>query len=177
MITTTKTHGNTISLQVPNSIGNERITHLTAKNIDGDIAAIDLEMVKMKASQSKEGIGWTIEQCEDAEIEYKRYLTLCRKFPHPHYSIVPNKIMDTLWHYHILDTRAYCTDCNSVFGGYFHHFPYFGLRGKEDEENLKRSFEKTKQLYEKTFYEPMAHGKETSCWNDCESRCWHECSN
>ncbi len=158
------------------AISNERVANLIALGIPQQVAVIDLEMVKMKLSEPKENIGWTIDQCEDAEIEYKRYLALCLKFPYPSYSIVPNKIMDTMWHYHILDTRAYHKDCDSVFGHYFHHFPYFGLRGADDERNLKSAFEKTKELYEKLFSEPMARNRESDCWHDCEDRCWHACS-
>ena len=119
------------SLVVPDPIRTERIGFLVSRGIDSDIAEIDLEMVKMKMTDPDEGAGWTVEQCDDAEVEYKRFLALCRKFPYPTYSIVPNKIMDMMWHYHILDTRAYCRDCDKVFGRYFHHFPYFGMRGDE----------------------------------------------
>ncbi len=103
-------------LVVPESISKERTSFLIAKGIDPDIASIDLEMVKMKMAEPKEEIGWSKDQLEEAELEYKRYLVLCRRYPHPTHSIVPNKIMDTMWHYHILDTRAYCADCNRVFG-------------------------------------------------------------
>lgn len=142
-------------MDMPAPISVARVAFLVSKGLDNDIAELDLEMIKMKLSEPKEGIGWGKDQCEDAEIEYKRYLMLCRKFPAPHYAIVPNKIMDTMWHYHILDTRAYCRDSDMLFGGYFHHFPYFGLRGDEDAKHLKASFEKTKWLYEQTFGEPL----------------------
>ena len=165
-------------MEMPNPISVDRVKFLVGKGVDRDIAEVDLEMVKMKLREPKEGIGWNREQCEDAEIEYKRYLMLCREYPHPHYAIVPNKIMDTMWHYHILDTRAYCRDCDKLFGGYFHHFPYFGLRGKEDEKQLEQSFEVTKLLYQKTFGESLTRGGADggSCWHDCQDRCWHACS-
>ena len=164
------------SLVVPDPIGVERIEYLVSKGIDSDIAEIDLEMVKMKMTDPDEGAGWTVEQCEDAEVEYKRFLALGRKFPYPMYSVVPNKIMDMMWHYHILDTRAYCRDCDRVFGGYFHHFPYFGMRGEEDASNLREAFEKTNRLYETAFGERMDRTEMQSCWHDCEGRCWHACA-
>lgn len=157
-------------------ISEERIIFLKSKSIDNDIAELDLEMIKMKIQNNDDGIKWTKEQCESAEIEYKRFLTLCRHFPYPQYSMVPNKVMDTMWHYHILDTKKYIRDSNALFGGYFHHFPYFGLRGDEDAIKLRETFEKTKVLYEKMFHEPMARSEETDCWHDCEDRCWHACS-
>jgi len=165
----------TATLTVPDAISPERIAFLESKGIDSDIATIDLEMVKMKLSEPKEGIGWTKDQVEDAEIEYKRYLHLTRHFPFPTHSVVPNKIMDTMWHYHILDTKAYHRDCERVFGHYLHHFPYFGLRGEQDEKDLRNSFEKTKEYYLQSFGEDLARNREADCWHDCEDRCWHAC--
>lgn len=165
----------TTSLVLRAPITPERISQLiNIHGIASEIASIDLEMVKMKMQETDEGAGWTDEQCESGEIEYKRFLHLNKLFPKA--SIVPNKIMDTVWHFHILDTRAYCKDSERVFGGYFHHFPYFGMRGDEDQNNLISSFENTKQLYRETFGESMVRDAHSDCWHDCESRCWHACS-
>lgn len=164
------------SLVIPAPISLERISQLIKeKGINSEIAAIDLEMIKMKMSLPDEGEGWTKEQCEDAEVEYKRFLHLNKKFLKS--AIVPTDIIDTMWHYHILDTRAYHKDSERVFGGYFHHFPYFGLRGEDDKQNLISSFENTTALYEKEFSEKMLRGQHRDCWHDCEGRCWHACSN
>jgi Glycine-rich domain-containing protein-like len=163
-------------LQLPEPISKERIAQLVGRSVDPDIASIDLEMVKTKMAEPKEAIGWSLEQLEEAELEYKRYLVLCRRYPYPKHSIVPNKVMDMMWHYHILDTRAYCADCDRVFGHYFHHFPYFGLRGEDDAQNLKNAFEKTKNFYEITFGESMVRAEANDCWHDCSNRCWHACS-
>ena len=102
-------------LEIPAPISPKRISLLESRGIDRRIAKIDLEMVKMKLRESKEGIDWTNEQVEAAEIEYKRYLTLCLRYPYPAHSVVPNKIMDTMWHYHILDTRAYISRTATMF--------------------------------------------------------------
>jgi len=166
-----------VTLNLPPPMSEERLAYLRSRAIDPDIASIDLEMVKMKMREPEEGLEWNAEQIEAAEIEYKRYLTLCVKYPYPDHSIVPNKIMDTMWHYHLLDTKAYHRDCKRVFGRYFHHFPYFGLRGAEDASNLKKAFEQTKAFYLATFGEPIDHNSaEGDCWHDCEHRCWHACS-
>jgi hypothetical protein len=175
----------TTLLIYPDPISVERISYLIhQKGIDPAIAALDLEMVKMKLQEPDEGEGWTAEQCDMAEIEYKRYLHLCKKYGK---GMVPNKIMDIFWHYHILDTRAYHKDCEAVFGHYLHHFPYFGMRGEQDAQNLKNAFYKTKELYLETFGENMLRESlnifddddddESDCWHDCENRCWHACSN
>lgn len=164
----------TTILTYPDPISIERIFLLiNDKNIDPKVAELDLEMIKMKLRETEEGEGWTFEQCDSAEVEYKRYLHLCLVFGK---GIVPNKIMDKFWHYHILDTRAYIKDCDSVFGHYLHHFPYFGMRGEQDKIDLDNSFLKTKELYLQTFNEPISRDEHTDCWHDCQNRCWNECS-
>ena len=156
-------------------ISAERISWLiNEKGINPEIAAIDLEMIKMKMSLPDEGEGWSKEQCDDAEVEYKRFLHLNKKFLKS--AIVPTDVIDTMWHYHILDTRAYHRDSENVFGGYFHHFPYFGLRGDSDKQNLISSFERTKELYESEFGEKMLRNQHRDCWHDCQGRCWHACA-
>ena len=45
---------------------------------------------------------------------------------------VPCKLVDELWHAHILDTRAYRDDCYRIFGFFYDHYPYFGLRDAAD---------------------------------------------
>lgn len=163
-----------ITLIYPDPISVERVSYLiNQKGIDPVIAEIDLEMVKMKLREREEGEGWSCEQCDSAEVEYKRYLHLCKKYGK---GIVPNKIMDKFWHYHILDTRAYHKDCEKVFGYYLHHYPYFGMRGEQDALELKKSFLRTKALYLETFGEDMGRDMSTDCWHDCENRCWHACS-
>lgn len=163
-----------VVLMYPESISLERISFLVnVKNIDQAIAEINLEMIKMKMQEAEEGESWTSEQCDSAEIEYKRYLQLCKIFGK---GIVPNKIMDTVWHYHILDTRAYAQDCENVFGKMLHHFPYFGMGGEQDAINLKNSFLKTKEQYWLTFGEDMARDShEMNCWHNCQSRCHNAC--
>lgn len=160
---------------LPESISAARIEELVGRGVDLAVAAIDRSMVKMKLQDEDEGKGWTPAECEDAELEYKRYLTLNRRYEDR--AIVPTKQIDTIWHYHILDTRAYHRDCERVFGEYFHHFPYFGMRGEKDEENLKASFFETVELYETEFGEAMLRNEEvaTDCWHDCKGRCWHAC--
>ncbi len=158
---------------LPTPITKARIDGLKQKGIDPCVAEIDLSMVKLKLQDPTEGKGWTEEQCEEMDLEYKRFLTLNLLFPR---SIVPTAAIDHMWHYHILDTRAYHRDTVRVFGGYFHHFPYFGMRGSEDAQNLAKAFERTQELYQQTFGEPMIRSNETNCWHDCDGRCWHACS-
>ena len=110
-----------------------------------EIQNLDLSMIKLKLRDSEEGPGWSAVQSEEVEEEYRRFLALKRLYPD--LEIVPNKMVDTFWHYHILDTASYARDCDTVFGYFLHHFPYFGMRGEEDYRNLCDAFEETKRLY------------------------------
>lgn len=163
-----------LTLTTPEPITLERISHLiNNKGIDPTIANIDLEMVKMKLMDTKEGFGWTDEQCDIAEIEYKRFLHLNKKFPD--FSIVPHTAMDLMWHQHILDTRAYHSDSDKVFGQYFHHFPYFGIRSESDKQDLTSAFKETQNIYLKEFGEEMINENSSKCTRNCVSRCIRAC--
>jgi len=161
-------------LMYPDAISIERISFLiNKKNIDPKIAELNLEMVKMKLRDPEEGENWTPEQSDSAEIEYKRYLHLCMAFGK---GIVPNRLQDKFWHFHILDTRAYHKDCEVVFGHYLHHFPYFGMKDEQDAIDLKNAFNKTKELYLATFGEEITReSEEMNCWHDCQNRCHNAC--
>lgn len=68
-------------LTQPAPISPERISELIhQKGIAPAIAAIDLEMIKMKMALPDEGEGWSKEKCNEAEVEYKRFLHLNLKF-------------------------------------------------------------------------------------------------
>lgn len=163
-----------LTLTIPEPIIVERISYLiNKKGIDPTIANIDLEMVKMKLRDTEEGLGWTDEQCENAEIEYKRFLQLNKKFPNV--SIVPHTEMDLMWHQHILDTRAYHKDCITFFGEYFHHFPYFGIRSESDRRALNKAFEETQKIYASEFGEEMINKNSSKCDRNCVSRCQRAC--
>jgi hypothetical protein len=111
----------------------------------GDIEALDLSMIKRKLQDPEEGVGWTATECDDVEVEYRRYLALKRAYAEQ--EIVPNQPVDKFWHYHILDTQKYAEDCQRLFGYFLHHYPYFGMNGAEDEQALADAFEETTALY------------------------------
>lgn len=114
-----------------------------------DIDHVDFTMIKLKLQDTEEGKGWSEEQCEEAEKEYKKFLALKRTYPNK--DIVPNHMVDEFWHRHILDTAKYVEDCELIFGYFLHHFPYFGMNGKQDAQNLTDAFEETKELYQLHF--------------------------
>ncbi len=97
--------------------------------------------------------GWSAERAEKAEQDYKKYLVLtkiCEGF-----QPVPNGDIDRFWHEHILDTRRYKDDCEAFFGYFLHHYPYFGMRGEEDNENWMQSAEYSNFLWKQAFAEEL----------------------
>ncbi len=132
------------------------------------INSIDLTMVKKKLMDEEEGQGWDEEYTNYVEQRYKRYL--CMIVLNENRSIVPTKNIDIFWHQHILDTRAYAKDCQTILGQFIHHFPYFGMRSDEDAQDLVDSFEETKVFYAQLFGEEY-----TKEFNDENSKC-HRCS-
>lgn len=74
---------------------------------------------------------------------YKKFLAL--HVSYPNVTIAPSEILDEYWHMHILDTIAYHKDCETIFGRYLHHYPYFGLEG--DSDKLDDAFGVTKRLF------------------------------
>ena len=113
------------------------------------ISQIDLSMVKKKILDPEEGLGWTRAKTDFVEERYLRFLYLMIK--HQRNSIVPTRDIDAFWHFHILDTLSYARDCEFVAGTFVHHFPYFGMRGEQDAQNLVASYEATKILYFESF--------------------------
>lgn len=119
--------------------------------LEQSIIDLDLEPIKIKLMDANEGAGWPQDKAEKIEIQYKQFLDINKR--HPDKSIVPNKEIDTFWHYHILDTQKYAEDCDMVFGYFLYHFPYFGMRGEEDAKNLRLAFEETLALVKHEFGE------------------------
>lgn len=134
-----------------------------------DILAMDFTMVKLKIQDAEEGLGWTAEKCNEAEIAYKRFMGLKRTYPDK--DIVPHKMVDVFWHQHILDTQKYAEDCQNIFGYFMHHFPYFGMKDEQDMQNLIDAFEETKELYNRHFNENFA-GEAPKCNSPkCRTAC------
>ncbi len=83
---------------------------------------------------------------------------------------VPNGMIDEAWHQHILDTAKYRKDCGMLFGKFLGHYPYFGLRGKEDENSWNRASDLSEKVYEHHFKTKL-YGM--SDLRSCKSqKCW-----
>ena len=126
------------------------------------IDSIDLSNVKRKLTLPlPEGSGWDTEAADLAIKWYRRYLKICAKYMGR--GLVPSREIDEVWHLHILDTRAYASDCMNVFGHMLHHNPYFGMNG--DAKQRDDGFVRTNMLYLAEFGE-MGLGYGTMCDSD-----------
>jgi len=131
------------------------------------IASIDLECIKIKLMHSEDGVSWSRSQADQVERLYRRFLYMvvqCDK------RIVPTKLVDKFWHAHILDTEKYAEDCETAFGYFIHHFPYFGLRGAEDKTALHRAFQEVCSLYMTLFGEEYTSVGPVDC-DSCHPKC------
>jgi len=113
---------------------------------------LDLAGVRAKLADPEEGKGYGRDRLDLLEIEYRRFLAM--HLVHPNRDIVPCKLVDEIWHQHILDTIAYRADCDAIFGRFLDHFPYFGMRGPEDAVALSDAYADTLELYQEDFGNP-----------------------
>ena len=110
------------------------------------VDALDFTMLKTKLMQER---GWTVEFCDEVDDLYRKFLALNKRYPGR--KICPTGPVDDFWHAHILDTAAYEADCARLFGGTLHHFPYFGMRGPDDERALAEAFGDSVALFMRHF--------------------------
>jgi hypothetical protein len=115
---------------------------------------IDLSNVRTKLADPEEGKGYGQQRLDLMETEYRKFLAMHLAYPEA--EVVPCKIVDEMWHQHILDTIAYRTDCDAVFGCFLDHFPYFGTRGEGDAQALDDAYADTLGRYQRDFGAPPA---------------------
>lgn len=113
------------------------------------LTGLDLEPIMVKVMDEEEGLGWSLDYTKRVAVEYEKYLILCKELPEE--ALVPSAAVDDFWHFHILDTQKYQEDCQTYFGYFLHHFPYFGMRGGEDEINLKKAWMDSCSFYQNRF--------------------------
>lgn len=85
-------------------------------SLEDRVATLDLRKVMAQVSLEQ---GFTPEQAATAEAGYRQFLNHIASKPDK--EITPTKLVDLVWHGHILETRQYMADCNTIFGGYLHH--------------------------------------------------------
>ena len=114
---------------------------LTHNLTDRKIDELDLEPIAFKLKLEH---GWSLDRLNHALRQYRLWLKTVAR--HPKESIIPNKEVDEVWHTHILDTRKYAEDCQHIFGRFLHHFPYFGMRGATDKQDLNEAFCRSQEM-------------------------------
>jgi putative hemolysin len=131
-------------------------------NLFKAVMALDLDAIKTKLMHVESGEGWSLARADAVEKEYRRFLCLMKLYPDE--DTAPLVDVDTFWHYHILDTMKYASDCERAFGYFLHHYPYVGLRGENDMQFRADSGERMRSLYESTFSEayPVLHTARTA---------------
>lgn len=97
--------------------------------------------------------GWRRRDAEAACLQYRRFLWLNRKYSDK--ILPPTKDIDAFWHMHILDTQKYHRESHIIFGEYLHHYPYLGIDGESNDDDVKAFFDLTKTLYQREFGEPL----------------------
>ena len=113
------------------------------------IEALDLGRIIAKLCHVESGEGWSRARADAAVQEYRRFLYLMKAFPTA--ETVPSVEVDTVWHYHILDTMQYASDCATVFGYFLHHDPVVDLDGDSEAPERFRRAERMDALYAATF--------------------------
>ena len=90
--------------------------------------------------------GWSEYTTTIAILEYKKYLYLAKFYG----SATPSKIVDTVWHLHLLYTDSYWNDlCKKVLKANIHHAPSSG--SKLDEKKYSDQYVETKSQYQSEF--------------------------
>ncbi|MEZ9036435.1 MULTISPECIES: glycine-rich domain-containing protein [Vibrio] len=96
---------------------------------------------------------WDLVSTKKAVLDYQRYMAVTKALGG--IQLVPNADIDEIWHMHILDTRAYMRDCDTLFGEYLHHYPYFGMLGEENKRQWLDVQAQSEQLWQRLFDEPL----------------------
>ena len=143
------------------------------------ICNLDLEPIIFKLVKDPDsGIPWSVDQADEGALEYRKFLFLYWKFGTKNLkTVAPSQFVDKFWHQHILDCEKYIQDCEAIFAtrlqviicrflrfilrplgitihaGFMNHFPYFGMRGDQDYQNLQEAFQEGKNLINENFTE------------------------
>ncbi|AZB19010.1 hypothetical protein EG352_15085 [Chryseobacterium indologenes] len=90
---------------------------------------------------------WTAEFTKTAIEEYKKFVYLCCILPH---GASPSKIVDKVWHMHLIYTQNYWEDfCPNILKRPLHHHPSKG--GKSEKTKHSSWFSDTLKNYQTVF--------------------------
>jgi hypothetical protein len=99
------------------------------------------------ASKLGRKLGWTPRFARRAIDEYRKfvYLGVVADF-----GVTPSKVIDQVWHEHLLFTKAYGEFCRDVLGRPFEHYPEL-VATDEQTSVFQEQYERTLDLYEDEF--------------------------
>ncbi|MBL0869648.1 MAG: hypothetical protein IBJ18_03625 [Phycisphaerales bacterium] len=96
--------------------------------------------------------GWTREFTLRAINEYRKFVYLMATAP---FAVTPSKVVDEVWHLHLMHTRSYWHElCGDVIGRELHHDPSRG--GAAERAKFEHWYERTLRRYRESFGEPPA---------------------
>jgi hypothetical protein len=124
------------------------------------LQTLDWQTIRYHLLNSDEGRDFTPAQAARAIWKYGLFLFLAKQYPNMR--LVPTEEIDAVLHAHIATDRQYQDDCQTLFGGAVHHSAELGTRG--DRAEWLEAFDRTKQLFEKTFGRgAMGHSAPAAC--------------
>ena len=124
------------------------------------LQTIDWQTIRYHLLNSNEGRDFTRAQAARAIWQYGLFLFVAQQYPSMR--LVPTEEIDAVLHAHIATARQYQDDCQTLFGGCVHHSAGLGTRG--DRAEWLEAFDRTKQLFEKTFGRgAMGHSAPAAC--------------
>jgi hypothetical protein len=125
---------------------------------------LNLEPIIFKLVRNEDGESWTLDKALKHVQEYRCWLFI--SWLNPELSLPPSKKIDHVWHTHALDSELYRIQTLRLFGKFFDHFPYFGVRSELDKQNLNASFENTK-VFMSRYSQSFGCDFTASCGNNC----------
>ena len=108
-----------------------------------------MEPIAKRLIHPEHGLGWNHKQVSQAIERYKMFLYLI--YLYPNRAIIPTREIDIVWHYHILDTHKYASDCELLFGYFLHHNPNFDYEIEIEKLAWSEGFAETIALFAEHF--------------------------
>lgn len=90
--------------------------------------------------------GWTMGHARQVVDAYLHFLVMTRLAGHP---VCPPAEVDTVWHWHLTQTRAYAALCERHLGGFLHHEPSRG--GPAEDKRHRQMYQQTLDSYPRLF--------------------------
>lgn len=132
---------------------------LKIKVMEAEVAVsrIDLSLIKRKMVET---FGWNADVVDTMDDRYRKFLSVqaAMRALGASFELVPDRMIDEIWHMHILDTRKYAADCAALFGDVLHHDPYFGMMGEADRTAWSAQANRCDHLWYELFGTPLYPG-------------------